>query len=127
MAEDGGVPKEIQENYGVEDPLAEATRGLHHWNDPGMDDFETGWEEFSPGMRVEVRTKKGWLPGTVKSTPVENDRAIEVECDEAYSDNKDFLGGKGATVPVIMNTRRGIWSNIRTIPLPREDSAQTNS
>lgn len=119
MSKEKYVPRRIQENYGVEDPLADATFGKHHWNDWGMDDIETGWKEFSVGMRVEVRTRVGWRLGTVRSTPLENERAIEVECDQPYSGNKDFFNGKGATVPVMQNTRRGIWSNIRQVP-PQE-------
>ncbi len=106
------------------DRLAEATGGQHHWNDPGMDDFETGWEELRPGLRVEVRTQASdkqpsdqwvWRRGTIRETPHENDRAIVVECDEPWHAKMDFYEGRGATVPVMMNTRRGIWSVIRTL------------
>lgn len=112
---DKGVPMEVRRNYGVEDPLAEATYGRLHWGDIGMDDFEQGEEGFLVGMRVEVRTKVGWRLGIIMSTPLENGRAIEVQCDEPYSDNKDFFNGRGATVPFMLNTRRGIWSNIRKV------------
>lgn len=99
-----------------EDPLAEATRGLYHWDDPGMDDPETGWEEFNPGMRVEIRTQKGWLSGTLRETPMENDRALVVECDKKWHDNVNNYEGRGATIAVFHNTRRGILSNIRSLP-----------
>ncbi len=97
------------------DRLAEATGGRHHWNDPGMDDLEAGWEDFPLGTRVDARTEKGWRKGTVVETPNENDRAIAVKCDKKWHGNLDFYGGCGATVMVYMNTRRGILSNIRKI------------
>ncbi len=104
------------------DRLAEATGGRLHWNDPGMDDFETGWEDFPLGTRVEVRTENDvWRKGTVVETVRENDRAISVECDEKWHDNEKFYGGRGATVMVIMNTRRGILSTIRKIDEPRRE------
>ena len=101
------------------DPLAEATNGLFHWNDPGMDEFERGWEEFGLGMRVEARGTNGWHIGTIVETVDTNDRAIVVECDDVVHDNLDHLGGRGLTIPVYCNTRRGIWSNLRTY---RDDS-----
>jgi hypothetical protein len=100
----------------VFDRLAEATHGRCRWNDPGADALETGWENFSLGTRVEVRTEGNvWRRGTVVETPHENDRAITVECDEKWHDNMDFYRGRGATVMVYMNTFRGIRSNIRKI------------
>lgn len=106
------------ENSGI-DRLAEATGGKLHWNDPGMDDFEKGWEDFPLGTRVEVRTTNDiWRKGTVVETIRENDRSISVECDEKWHDNEKFYGGHGATVMVYMNTRRGILSNLRKIDEP---------
>lgn len=104
------------------DRLAEATGGRLHWNDPGMDDFEKGWEDFPLGTRVEVRTTNDvFRKGTVVETICENDRGISVECDEKWHDNEKFCGGRGATVMVYMNTRRGILSNIRKIDEPRRE------
>jgi hypothetical protein len=98
------------------DRLAEATGGKFHWNDAGMDAFEQGWQDFTLGKRVEVRTPADtWAKGTVVETPNINDRAIVVETDEVVHDNLDFRGGKGLTVMAYMNTRRGILSNIREI------------
>ncbi len=98
------------------DLLAEATGGKLHWNDYGMDVLERGWEEFTIGRRVEVRTAGGiWRKGTVVETWNENERAICVRCDEKWSNNLNFYGGHGASVPVFNNTRRGILSNIRLI------------
>lgn len=98
------------------DLLAEATGGKLHWNDPGMDDLEKGHEEFPIGARVEVRTAGNiWRKGTVVGTLNENGRAIEVKCDKKWHNNLDFYGGRGATVPVYMVTRRSILSNIRKI------------
>lgn len=104
-----------------EDPLAEATYGQFHWNDKGMDEPEKGWEEYGLGLRVEVRTSNGWLPGTIRETVMENERGIVVECDEPYHQNLDFYGGKGASIMVLHNTRRGIWSNIRMVPQPTDN------
>ena len=108
------------ENSGI-DRLAEATGGRLHWNDPGMDDLrEKGWEDFPLGTRVEVRTTNDvWRKGTVVETIRENDRGISVECDEKWHDNEEFYGGRGATVPVYRNTRRGILSMLRIIDNPR--------
>jgi len=104
------------------DRLAEATGGKLHWNDPGMKDFEKRWEDFPLGTRVEVRTTNDiWRKGTVVETIRENDRGISVECDEKWHDNLEFYGGRGATVMVYMNTRRGILSNIRKIDEPRRE------
>lgn len=107
------------ENSGI-DRLAEATGGKLHWNDPGMDDFEKGWEEFPLGTRVEVRTTNNvWRKGTIVETIRENDRGISVECDEKWHNNEKFYGGRGATVMIYMNSRRGILSNLRKIDEPR--------
>lgn len=101
------------------DHLAEATNGRLHWNDPGMDDFEKGWEDFPLGTRVEIRPADNiWRKGTVVGTPNENDRAIEVKCDKKWHDNLEFYAGCGASVAVFMNSRRGILSNIRKINEP---------
>lgn len=109
------------ENSGI-DRLAEATRGGLHWNDPGMDDFEQGWEDFPLGTRVEVRTANDiWRKGTIVETIRENDRGISIECDERWHDNEEFYGGHGATVMVYMNTRRGILANLRKIDEPRRE------
>lgn len=109
------------ENSGI-DRLAEATGGKLHWNDPGMDDFEKGWEDFPLGTRVEVRTTNNvWRKGTVVETIRENDRGISVECDKKWHNNEKFYGGRGATVMVYMNTRRGILSNLRKIDEPRRE------
>lgn len=106
------------------DRLAEATGGRLHWNDPGMDDFEEGWEDFSLGTRVEVRAEDNvWRKGTVVETVRENDRGIVVECDEKWHDEMKFYEGRGAFVGVFMNTRRGILSNIREIGEPRREVA----
>ena len=107
----------------IKDRLAEATFGKHHWNDPGMDKLDAewhGWNKFSLGTRVEVRTKGDvWRKGTIVETSNENDRAIYVMCDEKWHINLDFYRGRGACVPVYQNTRRGILSNIRKINEPR--------
>lgn len=104
------------------DYLAQATGGRLHWNDPGMADFEAGWEDFPLGTRVEVRTKGNvWRKGTVVETPNENERAIVVECDERYHDDEKFYGGRGATVFAYMVLRRDILSCIRTIDEPRRE------
>lgn len=96
------------------DRLAEATGGREHWDDPGADALEVGWQEFTIGTRVEVRTQGDiWRKGAVVETPHENDRAIVVECDEKFHDDIGFYCGRGATVMVYMNTYRGIRSNIR--------------
>ena len=109
------------ENSGT-DRLAEATGDRLHWNDPGMDDLEKGWEDFPLGTRVEVRTTNDiWRKGTVVETIRENGRGISVECDEKWHDNEKFYGGRGATVAVFMNTRRGILSNLRKIAEPRRE------
>ena len=109
------------ENSGI-DRLAEATGGRLHWNDPGMDDFEKGWEDFPLGTRVEVRTTNDiWRKGTIVETIRENDRGISVECDEKWHDNMGFYGGRGATVMVYMNSRRGILSNLRKIDEPSRE------
>lgn len=98
------------------DRLAEATGGKLHWHDTGMDALEQGWQDFTLGKRVEVRTSANiWAKGTVVETPLINDRAIVVETDEVVHDNLDFRGGRGLTVMIYMNTRRGILSNIREI------------
>lgn len=109
------------ENSGI-DRLAEATGGRLHWDDPGMDDFEAGWEDFPLGTRVEVRTTNDiWRKGTVVETIRENDRGISVECDEKWHEDEEFYGGRGATVMVYMNTRRGILSNLRKIDEARRE------
>lgn len=109
------------ENSGI-DRLAEATGGRLHWNDPGMDDFEEGHEDFPLGTCVEVRTTNDiWRKGTIVETIRENGRVICVECDEKWHDNIDFYGGHGAAVMVCMNTRRGILSNLRKIDEPRRE------
>jgi hypothetical protein len=116
--------EELKIPCGAYDPLAEATGGKLHWNDPGMDEFEGGWKDFPLGTRVEVRTKDNvWLKGTVVETMNENDRGISVECDEKWHDNLSFYEGRGATVMTYMNTRRGILSNIRKIDEPRREIA----
>lgn len=108
----------MTENFKV-DRLAEATGGRLHWEDPGMEDFEEGWEDFPIGTRVEVRTEGNvWRKGTVVETWRENDRGIVVKCDEKWHDDMEFYEGCGATVGVFMNTRRGILSNIRKIDEP---------
>lgn len=101
------------------DRLAEATGGRLHWDDPGMDDFEEGWEDFPLGTRVEVRTTNHvWRKGTVVETANENERGIVVECDEGWHDNMRFYKGHGATVMVYMRARRDILSRIRKIDEP---------
>lgn len=98
------------------DRLAEATDGRLHWNDPGMDDLEKGWEDFPLGTRVEVKTINNiWRKGTIAETMDENERGIHVDCDEKWHDNMAFYEGRGASVMVYMNTRRGIFSNIRKL------------
>ncbi len=98
-----------------------STWGLEPTASP--DDFEAGWEEFAIGTRVEVLTVSDgqyvengvWRVGTVRATPEENDRAIEVECDEKWHNNLDFYKGHGATVGVYMRTRREITASIRLL------------
>lgn len=108
-----GGTKETQAPQEAGDWLREATGGNFFWTDPHMGDFEKGQDLFPRGQRIEVRTKKGWLPGSVVETVEDNDRAIAVTTDQPYSDNKDFYDGRGATVGVYMNSRRGIWGNLR--------------
>lgn len=102
------------------DRLAEATGGKHHWNDHGMDDLESGWEEFTLGTRVEVRISDTvWKKGTVvEEYETGSERGITVECDEKWHDNLDFFNGKGAGIPVFMTTRRSILCKIRKIDEP---------
>ncbi len=96
----------MTESSGI-DRLAEATGGRLHWNDPGMDDLEKGWEDFPLGTRVEIRTANHvWREGTVVETVCENELAIFVKCDEKWHNNEEFYCGCGATVMVMMNTRR---------------------
>jgi hypothetical protein len=98
------------------DMLAEATNGREHWDDPGADAFETGWEIFAKGTRVEVRTDDDiWRSGTVMETWYDNERAIVVKCDERWHDNLNYYEGCGATIMVYMNTYRGIRSHIRLL------------
>ena len=114
-AENSGIDRRI-------DRLAEATGGRLRWNDPDMDDFEKGWEDFPLGTRVEVRTTNDiWRKGTIVETIRENNREISVECDEKWHDDMGFYGGRGATVMVYMNSRRGILSNLRKIDEPRRE------
>ncbi len=104
------------EESASDDRLAEATNGKLHWNDPGMTDLEEGWEDFPIGTFVEVRTDDNiWRAGMVVETWEENDRGIEVRCNDKWHDNLEFYGGHGASVMVYMNTRRGILSNIRKL------------
>lgn len=110
------MPRNEKQPIPVIDRLAEATGGKLHWNDPGMADFEQGWQDFPLGKRVEARTPKNtWAKGTVVETHLINDRAIVVEADEKVHDNLDYREGKGLTIMVYMNTRRGILSNIRAV------------
>jgi len=98
------------------DLLAEATSGRLRWHDPGMSDFEKGWEDFLPGTRVEVRIAKNvWKKGVVVASFPKTERGIEVLCDDKWHTNEEFYGGRGATVRVQGNTRRGILSNLRRI------------
>lgn len=104
-------------NSGV-DLLSEATHGRLHWNDPGMDDLEKGWEDFPIGTRVEVRISiipELWKKGTVVETWKENERGIVVICDEKWHENLEFYNGRGASVPVFMCSRRSILWKIRKI------------
>lgn len=104
------------------DRLAEATGGKHHWNDPGMSDFECGYEEFTLGSRVEARCPDNvFRKGTVVETPAENDRALVVECDEKVHDEMTHREGRGLTIMVVHNTRRGILSNIRMVDEPKRE------
>ena len=101
---------------GIRDLVAEATGGKLHRDDPGMDDFEEGWEDFPIGARVEVRTENNvWRKGAVVETYPMNERSIAVECDEKWHDDMEFYGGRGAAVPVFMCVRRNILANIRKI------------
>ena len=84
------------------------------YRDPnkGKGGFEVGWQQFKVGDRVEVRTDHDiWRRGEVMSTPRENDRAIEVRCDQEWSDNLEYYAGHGATVHFYMSTN--ILQNIR--------------
>lgn len=103
------------------DPLFEATEGLYHWNDEGMDEPETGWQPFTTGARVEILTPKGWLAGTVTQSFEVDERAIEVACDKQWHKNLNFHEGRVATIMVIHNTRRGILSTIRLIQDTKTD------
>ena len=107
------------------DLLAEATGGKYHWDDPGMDQMETGWEEFTIGTRVEVLTGNDWLKGVVVETWAENDRGIHVKCDEKCHDG-EFLDGHGVAVMVYMNTRRGILSRIRLLKKAAQNERRRN-
>ncbi len=112
------------------DLLAEATNGRLHWNDPGMDEFERGWEPFVLDSRVEVRvneneTNERWLKGKVVETVHENDRMIVVLCDEQWHTNLDFYNGRGTAIMVMLNTRRGILSRIRLIEEVQQFSTPT--
>gem|GEM_PF-3377197 len=99
--------------------LFEATSGKHRWDDSGMDDFEQGWQPFTRGTRVEVRTDGDiWRTGTVREGHWDTERGIHVECDEPWHDHADFYSGKGCAIMVYMNTRRGILSHIRMIDGP---------
>ena len=103
------------EQYGI-GPLMlyEATDGHFWWNDPGMDDLEAGWEDFPVGTRVEVRTEGDiWRKGTVVESWETNERCHIVECDEAWHENAGFPDGQDCSLPVFMNSRRGILSMIR--------------
>ena len=103
------------------DRLVEAINGKYHRNDPGMDDYETGWEEFLLGTRVEVLKKKIWRKGTVIETPEGNGNAIIVKCDEKWHNNFQFYKGCGATVNVRRKTRGEILSKIRKIDKPYDE------
>lgn len=97
------------------DRLAEATYGAYHMTDPGMDDFEGGWEEFAVGMRVEVRTHEdgmgspegSWRTGTIREDFPQNGRMILADCDDQ---------GPEAVIPVYTVKKGDLWSMIRTIP-----------
>ncbi|HPN54578.1 MAG TPA: hypothetical protein PLB52_01455 [Candidatus Moranbacteria bacterium] len=86
------------------------------WKNPAANDFETGWEIFSIGDRVKVKTKDSiWREGTIEETPKENLRAIIVKCDEKWHDDMDFHRGRGASVLVFGRTKNEILSQIRKI------------
>jgi len=98
------------ENNDEIDRLIEATNGRYHLNDPGMEDYETGWEEFKLGTRVEVRTTGNiWLKGTVVATPEEKNYTIIVKCDEPWRDKCKFI------INIHKKTRRKILADIRKI------------
>lgn len=96
------------------DPLAMATDGQYHWDDPGMDDYQRGWEGFGRGQRVEVQTAMGWIAGTVRETPDDNSRGIVVECDEVIDPHGDMYHGHGVMIMVAGTYRRVLWSVLRT-------------
>jgi len=96
------------------DPLATATDGQYHWDDPGMDDDQRGWEGFGRGQRVEVQTAMGWIVGTVRETPDDNGCGIVVECDEVVDPHGDMYHGHGVMIMVAGTWRRVLWSVLRT-------------
>jgi len=96
------------------DPLAAATDGQYHWDDPGMDDYQRDWEGFARGQRVDVRTAVGWTRGTVRETSDENGLGIVVECDRVIDPHGDMYHGRGVMIMVAENYRRVIWSVLRT-------------
>lgn len=106
------------------DPLAMATDGQYHWDDPGMDDYQRGWEAFARGQRVEVRTAMGWVSGTVRETPAENGSSIVVECTRIIDPRGNMYCGRGVMVMVTGNSRRVIWSVLRTLGRSRVASGE---
>ncbi len=113
--------KEVKAHGVLQSSLFEATLGKHKWNDPGMGDFERGWEPFVRGARVEVRTHGDiWRPGTVRKSYEDTERGIHVECDVEWSNNTEFYNRRGCIVMAYLNTRRGILSNIRMIDVTEQ-------
>jgi len=80
-------------------------------------DFEKGWEDFPRGTRVEVRTKGNiWRKGTVvDGYEAQSERGINILCDEKWHNSLNFYGGRGASIPVYLNTRPNITANIRLL------------
>lgn len=97
------------------DQLAEATNGRLHWDDPGMDGEVVDGLGFELEMKVEVRTEQGWRTGVIKRIPVNGFHEFIIVCDKPYSGNRSFYDGRGATIPAIDNTVRGVLSNLRLI------------
>lgn len=120
---------EITAKFGY-DPLACATNGRLRWDDPGLDKFESGWELFPLGVRVEVVIRLGvdnepiWRKGTVVEQVYTNDRAIVVECDEVWHGYLGNYQGRGATIPVYMTEQRWLLSRLRLIDEPRREVAK---
>jgi len=54
------------------------------------------------------------VPGTIRKTPLENGAGIVVECEEVIDPYGNMYGRRGVMIMVHGNTRRVIWSVLRT-------------